>query len=116
MTLDGVAIRPSLALGGWVAFQPADEAAIPTKSLRFRNLPVTEWGFWIFRNYPRDTRHQLASHKMNRSDPCWACQFDHLDSLSGLQPACQRRRSAFRAARYWRSASEKSVEVGRAGS
>ena len=64
---------------GWTA-----ELAIPTKSIRFRNLPVTEWGFWIFRNYPRDTRHQLSSHKMNRGDPCWACQFDHLDSLRGL--------------------------------
>jgi hypothetical protein len=64
---------------GWTA-----EISIPTKSIRFRNVPVTEWGFWIFRNYPRDARYQIASRKMSRDNPCWNCQFDHLDSLRNL--------------------------------
>ncbi len=65
---------------GWTC-----EVSIPTRTLRFRDVPVNQWGFSFFRTWPRDSRYQFISNRTSRDEPCWMCQYDHLDSLSDLE-------------------------------
>src|SRR5436189_5389627 len=41
VTLDGVAIKPALALGGWVAFAPMHGAAMVMRDLRLLETEIT---------------------------------------------------------------------------
>lgn len=62
------------------------EMSIPFSSLRF---PETEgekiWNVAGWRNYPRDVRIQMATHKSDRNIKCNLCQFEQLVGLSGVK-------------------------------
>lgn len=52
------------------------EMRIPFTSLRFRHTPGDKrWRILLFRNWPRDKRHQLASAKVPRASSCFQCQW-----------------------------------------
>lgn len=63
------------------------EMAIPWSSLRF---PRTEgdqtWGFDALRFYPRDVRHRISSHPLDRSVSCYLCQASKMTGFSGITP------------------------------
>lgn len=63
------------------------EIAIPWSSLRF---PRTErdqtWGFDALRFYPRDVRHRISSHPLDRSVSCYLCQASKMTGFSGITP------------------------------
>ena len=64
---------------GWTA-----EFAVPTRSIRFRSLDIQKWGFTAFRLWPRESRYQIASVRLDRNNPCLACQFAVLNEFHGL--------------------------------
>ncbi|WP_206483464.1 carbohydrate binding family 9 domain-containing protein [Thalassotalea sp. G2M2-11] len=61
------------------------EMSIPFSSLRF---PETEgakvWNIAGWRNYPRDVRVQMATHKRDRDIKCNLCQFEQIVGLKGI--------------------------------
>lgn len=63
------------------------EMAIPWSSLRF---PRTEgdqtWGFDALRFYPRDVRHRISSHPLDRGVSCYLCQASKMTGFSGITP------------------------------
>ncbi len=63
------------------------EIAIPWSSLRF---PRTEggltWGFDALRFYPRDMRHRISSHPLDRNVTCYLCQASKMTGFSGVTP------------------------------
>jgi hypothetical protein len=63
------------------------EIAIPWSSLRF---PRTEgeqtWGFDALRFYPRDVRHRISSHPLDRNVTCYLCQASKMTGFSGITP------------------------------
>lgn len=62
------------------------EMRIPFSTLRFRNNPGDKrWGISLFRNYPRDKRHQLTSHKVPRKSNCFLCEWTKYDGMAGAQ-------------------------------
>ena len=65
---------------GWVA-----EAAVPFKSIRFQNAGTQSWGFALFRNYPRNVRHQIISLRLDYNNPCIICQFDTFTGIQGVK-------------------------------
>jgi hypothetical protein len=61
------------------------EIALPLKQLRFQaRQDVQTWGFQAFRSWPRNVRHRLSSHRLDRNTGCLLCQADKLTGLAGL--------------------------------
>ena len=62
------------------------EIRIPFSTLRFRNGDGDKrWGISLFRNYPRDKRHQLTSHKVPRASNCFLCEWAKYEGMAGVQ-------------------------------
>lgn len=62
------------------------EMRIPFSTLRFRSgSDDKRWGISLFRNYPRDKRHQLTSHKVPRESNCFLCEWAKYDGMAGAQ-------------------------------
>ena len=62
------------------------EIRIPFSTLRFRNGGGNQrWGISLFRNWPRDKRHQLTSHKVPRESNCFLCEWAKYDGMAGVQ-------------------------------
>jgi hypothetical protein len=63
------------------------EMVIPFASLRFpRAQGVQTWGMTLFRNYPRDVRHQIASAPYDRNRSCMICQYPKVTGFAGIRP------------------------------
>jgi hypothetical protein len=59
------------------------EMRIPFSTLRFRNGGGDKrWGISLFRNYPRDKRHQLSSHRVPRESNCFLCEWVKYDGMA----------------------------------
>lgn len=62
------------------------EMRIPFSTLRFRGGAQDQrWGISFYRNYPRDKRHQLASHKVPRESNCFLCEWAKYDGMAGVK-------------------------------
>jgi hypothetical protein len=62
------------------------EIRIPFSTLRFRDGPGDKrWGISLFRNYPRDKRHQLTSHKVPRESNCFLCEWTKYEGMAGAR-------------------------------
>ena len=62
------------------------EMRIPFSTLRFRSGNQDKrWGISLFRNYPRDKRHQLTSHKVPRESNCFLCEWAKYDGMAEAQ-------------------------------
>ena len=62
------------------------EMRIPFSTLRFRGGAQDQrWGISFFRNYPRDKRHQLTSHKSPRESNCFLCDWAKYDGMAGVK-------------------------------
>ena len=61
----------------------AVEIRVPFSTLRFPNGGGDHrWGISLFRSWPRDKRHQLASHRVPRESNCFQCEWGKYDGLS----------------------------------
>lgn len=98
------------------------EMRIPFSTLRFRSgSDDKRWGISLFRNYPRDKRHQLTSHKVPRESNCFLCEWAKYDGMAGAQqgrnievvPTLTMGKSQFRdaAGSDWQSG-DSSIEAG----
>lgn len=66
---------------GWTA-----EISIPFAALRFKDeQDIQRWGFTLWRNYPREVRHQLASYQGDRDSTCSLCLYNKLDGFEGAK-------------------------------
>jgi len=64
------------------------EMSIPFSSLRFPDVNGEKiWNIAGWRNYPRDVRMQMATHKSNRDIKCNLCQFEQLVGLENVKAA-----------------------------
>ncbi len=62
------------------------EVRIPFSTLRFPAAGGDQrWGISLFRNWPRDKRHQLASHRVPRESNCFQCEWGKYDGLAEAQ-------------------------------
>ena len=62
------------------------EIRIPFSTLRFpRGGGDQKWGISLYRNFPRDKRHQLASHKVPRDSNCFQCEWGKYEGFAGAQ-------------------------------
>ncbi|QIL19265.1 carbohydrate binding family 9 domain-containing protein [Thermomonas sp. HDW16] len=62
------------------------EIRVPFSTLRFpRGGGDQKWGLSLFRNYPRDKRHQLTSHKVPRDSNCFQCEWGKYEGMAGAQ-------------------------------
>ena len=62
------------------------EMRIPFSTLRFPTGGQDQtWGISLFRNYPRDKRHQLTSHKSPRDSNCFQCEWASYQGMAGAQ-------------------------------
>ena len=62
------------------------EIRIPFSTLRFpRGGGHQKWGISLYRNFPRDKRHQLASHKVPRDSNCFQCEWGKYEGFAGAQ-------------------------------
>jgi hypothetical protein len=62
------------------------EVRIPFSTLRFpRGGGEQRWGISFFRNWPRDKRHQLTSHKVPRESNCFQCEWGEYDGMAGAE-------------------------------
>ena len=67
---------------GWAA-----EIAISFNQLRFpKTSEVQTWGFSIERSYPRNVRHRMRSHPIERDRTCIICQFNKITGMKGISP------------------------------
>lgn len=64
---------------GW-----AVEMRIPYSSLRYDDADPQTWGIHLYRNYPRDFRHQILSTVLPRGSTCFICHARKLTGLAGL--------------------------------
>lgn len=59
------------------------EVRIPFSTLRFPAGGVDQhWGISLIRNWPRDKRHQLTSHKVPRESNCFQCEWGQYQGLA----------------------------------
>ncbi|MEO5962882.1 MAG: DUF5916 domain-containing protein [Thermomonas sp.] len=62
------------------------EMRIPFSTLRFRGGAHDQrWGISFMRNYPRNQRHQLMSHKVPRESNCFLCEWAKYDGMAGVK-------------------------------
>ena len=62
------------------------EMAIPFSSLRFPDHPKQTWKIDFWRNHPRDSRRQYSWAAIDRSDPCWPCQWGTVTGIENVKP------------------------------
>jgi Domain of unknown function (DUF5916)/Carbohydrate family 9 binding domain-like len=60
------------------------EMRIPFSSLRYTPADVQTWGVILYRNYPRDRRYQIFSHKLPRDSSCFVCNYNKVTGLERL--------------------------------
>ena len=61
------------------------EMRIPFTALRFSETQENQiWNFAGWRNYPRDVRVQMATHKRDRNIKCSLCQFEQIEGFAGV--------------------------------
>lgn len=64
------------------------EMRIPFESLRFpASAGMMTWGIDAVRTYPRDQRHRIGLHPIERGNNCYLCQASTLTGLEGISPA-----------------------------
>ena len=62
------------------------EIRVPFSTLRFPTGGGDQrWGISLFRNWPRDKRHQLTSHKVPRESNCFQCEWGKYDGMAGVE-------------------------------
>lgn len=62
------------------------EMRIPFSTLRFPGGGGDQhWGISLFRNWPRDKRHQLTSHRVPRESNCFECEWGQYTGLEGAK-------------------------------
>jgi hypothetical protein len=61
------------------------EMRIPFSTLRFPSGGDQHWGISLFRNWPRDKRHQLTSHRVPRESSCFECEWGQYTGLAGAR-------------------------------
>lgn len=62
------------------------EIRIPFSTLRFpAGGDKQRWGIMLFRSWPRDQRHQLASAPMPRDANCFQCHWPEYDGIAGVR-------------------------------
>lgn len=62
------------------------EVRIPFATLRFPASGGDQrWGMVLFRNYPRDKRHQLSSRPVPRASNCFQCEWGKYDGMAGAR-------------------------------
>ncbi|MCJ0826827.1 carbohydrate binding family 9 domain-containing protein [Luteimonas sp. 50] len=62
------------------------EIRIPFSTLRFpTGGEAQRWGIALFRNWPRDKRHQLASRKVPRESNCFQCEWGKYEGFAGAR-------------------------------
>ncbi|MFT4178744.1 MAG: DUF5916 domain-containing protein [Thermomonas sp.] len=62
------------------------EMRIPFSTLRFpAGGGEQHWGISLLRNWPRDKRHLLASHKVPRDSNCFQCEWGQYAGMAGAQ-------------------------------
>jgi hypothetical protein len=62
------------------------EFRIPFSTLRFPTGGGDQrWGIALFRNWPRDKRHQLASGRVPRDSNCFECEWGKYDGFAGAR-------------------------------
>jgi hypothetical protein len=60
------------------------EYRIPFSTLRFPTGDGEQrWGIALFRNWPRDKRHQLSSNRVPRDSNCFECEWGKYDGFAG---------------------------------
>jgi hypothetical protein len=60
------------------------EIRIPFSTLRFPTGGAEQrWGIALFRNWPRDKRHQLSSGRVPRESSCFECEWGEYDGFAG---------------------------------
>jgi hypothetical protein len=62
------------------------EVAVPFSSLRFPERSVQSWRATFWRNRPRESRCRYSWAKMDRDEPCWACNFGTLSGIRDVLP------------------------------
>ena len=62
------------------------EVRVPFSTLRFPTGDGDQhWGISLFRNWPRDKRHQLTSHKVPRDSKCFQCEWGKYQGMAGAR-------------------------------
>jgi hypothetical protein len=63
------------------------EMAIPFSSLRFQRTQGDQiWGLDVVRIYPRDQRHRIGLHALDRNVACYLCQSSKIVGFEGAEP------------------------------
>lgn len=63
------------------------EMAIPFRVLRFpQGGEELTWNLAVWRNYPRDTRHQMSNYVPDRNSQCNLCLFDRVVGFKDIKP------------------------------
>lgn len=63
------------------------EIAIPFDQLRFAKTEGEQtWGIDVGRSYPRNVRHRIAAHPIDRDNSCVLCQIDKVSGFHDLGP------------------------------
>lgn len=66
---------------GWIT-----EMSIPFRALRFPETDgELEWNIALWRNYPRDVRHQFSNTRLDRNLECNLCQFDKAIGFANVE-------------------------------
>jgi Domain of unknown function (DUF5916) len=60
------------------------EIRIPFASLRYKTADVQTWGIILYRNYPRDRRYQMFTHRLPRGSSCFVCNYNKITGLTNL--------------------------------
>jgi hypothetical protein len=60
------------------------ELRIPFSSLRYKSADVQTWGVILYRNYPRDRRYQMFTHRLPRDTNCFVCNYSKITGLEHL--------------------------------
>ena len=62
------------------------EFRIPFTTLRFpTGAQDQRWGVSLIRNWPRDKRYQLTSHKVPRDSNCFQCEWSEYTGMAGVK-------------------------------
>lgn len=62
------------------------EMAVPFSSMRFPKNEKQTWRVDFWRNHRRGARHKISWAPIDRSDPCWLCQWGTLTGLEDVSP------------------------------
>jgi hypothetical protein len=64
------------------------EMRIPFNSIQFGSSPEQRWKFCFFRQtYVQGQQVNVQTYKVDRSNPCNDCLYDHVLILDGLKPS-----------------------------